>query len=101
MNSYNITAVVSPDEENVRKRAKALGEKTNYLAKLYSDKDLLKVVVDELARFGAANGLIPVEVPVRVRLIPEKWTSKNSLVSEPLKVRRRQIYTFYKDSIDV
>lgn len=95
-----VTAIVSPDEESIRQLAKELGKSTDDLANLYADKDLEKAVVDELARFGAANGLLPVEVPAQVKLVPEKWTPENGLVSETQKTKRKQVYTYYKRSID-
>ena len=102
VNSYSdfVTAIVCPDEESIRELAKKLGKCADDLNELYRNEDLEKAVVDELVAFGTANGLIPLEVPAVVRLVPEKWTPANGLLSETLKVRRRQIYAFYKDLID-
>ena len=95
-----VTAIVSPDEASIRKLAEELGKHTDDLSRLYRDEDLEKAVVDELTEFGTANGLIPVEVPAYVKLVPEKWTPENGLLTETLKTRRNQIYAFYKDAID-
>lgn len=101
VNSYCdfVTALVSPNEENIRELANELGKRTD-LTELYKDEDLEKAVVDELTRFGTANGLVPVEVPAQVKLVPEKWTPESGLLSETMKVRRRQIYAYYKPLID-
>ena len=95
-----VTALIVPDEENIRKLAEELGKRNDDLVSLYSDEDLEKAVVKELTRFGLANGLIAVEVPARVKLVAERWTPENGLLTETLKTRRRQIYAFYKDSLD-
>ena len=95
-----VTAIVTPDEVNIRKLAKELGKSTDDLTELYQDEDLEKAVVNELAEFGAENGLIPMELPAFVKLVPEKWTQKNGFITETLKIKRKQIYLYYKDLID-
>lgn len=94
-----VTAIVSPNEESIRELAKELAKDANDLSALYQDADMEKAVVDELVRFGTANGLIPMELPAQVRLVPEKWTPASGLVTETLKTRRKPIYAFYRDSI--
>lgn len=95
-----VTAIVSPNEVNIRELAEKLGKDTDDLGRLYRDEDLEKAVVDELTKFGTANGLIPMEVPVYVKLVTEKWTPENGLVTETLKTRRKQIYANYRHLID-
>lgn len=95
-----VTAIVSPNEANIREMAKELGKSSDDLESLCKDPDLEKAVVDELAKFGKANGLIPVEVPAYVKLVPEKWTKENGLVSETQKTRRKQVYKYYENSIE-
>ena len=102
VNSYfdYVTAIVAPDEVNIRKLAKELVKSTDDLTKLYQDEDLEKAVVNELAEFGAENGLIPMELPAFVKLVPEKWTPLNGLVTESLKIKRKQVYKFYGYTIN-
>lgn len=95
-----MTAIVSPNETNIRKLAEELGKDTADLNRLYRDENLEKAVVDELTKFGMANELIDMEVPAYVKLVPEKWTPESGLVTETMKTRRKRVYEFYKDLID-
>ena len=94
------TAIVAPDETNICKLAEELGKDTGDLGRLYGDKELEKAVADELNRFGIENGLIPFELPAHVKLVPEKWTSESGLITETKKIRRKQVYLFYKHLLD-
>ena len=94
------TAIVVPNEENIRQLAAALGKRLDDLIGLYKDADLEKAVAEELIRFGMENGLVLLELPAYVRLVPEKWTTENGLVTETKKIRRKPIYQFYKELID-
>ena len=102
MNPYSdyATAIVSPNEENIRKLAKELGKSTEDLSELYKEEDLERAVVDELTKFGTENGILPYERPAHVKLVSENWTPENGLLTETLKVRRKNIYIFYKDLIE-
>ena len=85
-----MTAIVSLDEANIRQLAEELGKCSDDLNRLCKDEDLEKAVVDELTKFGTANGLILVEVSAYVKLAAEKWTPTSGLVTETLKTRRKQ-----------
>ena len=98
---YNfVTAIISPNQEAICKLAKTLGKSTDDLAKLYEDEQVNRAVVEELARLGTANGLIQLELPAYVKLVKERWTPQNGLLSENAKIRRQKIYAFYKNEID-
>lgn len=102
VNSYYnfVTALVCPNEQRICQLAEAMHKSTDHLDKLYEDEEVKRAVVDELARFGIANGLIRLEVPAYVKLLRGKWTPENGLLTETLKLRRQHIYTFYKDAIN-
>ena len=102
MNPYwdYVTAIISPNEADIRKLAEELGKDTEDLGRLYRDEDLEKAVVDELTKFGTTNGLIAMEIPAYVKLVPEKWTPESGLITETLKIRRKRVYAFYKHLID-
>lgn len=57
-------------------------------------------MVDERTKFGLANGLIAMEIPAYVKLVREKWTPLNGLLTETLKTRRKRVCEFYKPLID-
>lgn len=102
VNSYYnfVTAIVCPNEQRIRELAETMHKGTVDLDELYEDEEMKAVVVEELAKFGMANGLIRLEVPAFVKLVRGKWTPENGLLTESLKIRRQRIYAAYKDAID-
>lgn len=99
--------MISPDERNLSELIERLGCKSlncrssaEQLNELYEDEAVKKAVVNELARFGEANGLRAFEMPAQVKLAKEKWTPQNELVTETQKIRRQKVYQFYKQSIE-
>lgn len=101
-NSYcdYLTAIVLPNAANIRKLAESMQKSTKRLEDLYEDTDIRRAVVDELNRLGTENFLLPIEVPQKVKLVTEQWTPQNGFLTELMKIRRRPIYDFYKESLE-
>lgn len=101
-NSYynHLIALVQPDKSNVCKLAESLGKNTYDLEQLYEDADIKQMVLDELQRFGKANGLSAMEVPYLVKLCPDVWTPQNKLLTATLKTSRAQVCKYYRSLMD-
>lgn len=101
-NSYcdYLIAIVQPNAANIRKLAQSMQKSVDKLNELYEDADIRRAVVDELNRLGAEHSLLPIEVPQKVKLVTEVWTPQNGFLTELMKIKRRQIYEFYKKSLD-
>ena len=101
-NSYynHLIALVQPNKASVCKLAESLGKNTDDLARLYEDDDTRRAVLNELIRFGKANGLTSMEVPYLVKLCPEVWTPQNKLLTATLKTSRAQVCVHYRTAIN-
>lgn len=60
---------------------------------------LVKHVLNNLQSFSLNIGLNKYEIPQKIKICKEIWTPDNGLVSAIFKVRRRQLYNFYKNDI--
>lgn len=101
-NSYynHLIALLQPNRANVCKLAESLGKNTDDLEQLYEDPDIKQAVLDELKRFGKANGLTSMEVPYLVKLCPDVWTPQNKLLTATLKTSRAQVCNFYRPAMN-
>lgn len=101
-NSYynHLIALLQPNRANVCKLAESLGKSTDDLEQLYEDPDIKQAVLDELKRFGKANGLTSIEVPYLVKLCPDVWTPQNKLLTATLKTSRAQVCNFYRPAMN-
>lgn len=101
-NSYynHLIALVQPNKESIVKLAESLGKSTDDLQQLYEEADTKQAVLNELIRFGKANGLTSMEVPHLVRLCAEVWTPQNKLLTATLKTSRAQVCNYYRTAIN-
>ncbi|XP_050530639.1 fatty acid CoA ligase Acsl3 isoform X2 [Daktulosphaira vitifoliae] len=67
---------------------------------LYTNKQLVKMVLDELTAYGQSNKLQRFEIPVALKICTEIWTPDNDLVTAAFKIKRREIYEKYKTDIE-
>ena len=92
--------MVQPNKESIVKLAESLGKSTDDLQQLYEEADTKQAVLNELIRFGKANGLTSMEVPHLVRLCAEVWTPQNKLLTATLKTSRAQVCNYYRTAIN-
>jgi long-chain acyl-CoA synthetase len=57
-------------------------------------------MMKELFKFGTSVRLNRMEIPTKVKLCSEEWTTTNTLVTPALKIRRKNIQKFYELDID-
>lgn len=91
---YNV-AIVVPDEDSVRSWADKQGVSLNGLDTDDRVKDLLK---GELEKFGSS--FKSYEKPQKIAVSLEDFTTDNGLLSQSLKVKRRNVIKKYQSTLD-
>lgn len=69
--------------------------------RIFEHERLRKAVLQDLARVGNTLGLPRVEIPAQLHICTEIWSSENGLLTDSLKLRRRNIETYYRNVIDL
>lgn len=65
----------------------------------YSDPDVNNHLLDTLASHAKKSGLHKSEIPAAIKICTEVWDPDSGLVTAGLKIRRKQIQTFYEKDI--
>ena len=68
--------------------------------KLCKNDKIIEYVVKVLQEFGLNRGLNKTEIPLKIILSPEEWTISNALLTPTMKIKRRNIQTYYQSDID-
>ncbi|CAG2113744.1 unnamed protein product, partial [Medioppia subpectinata] len=100
--SYLI-AIVIPNQKAMQSLAEQLltGVESDKLIDLCRNPKIIHHVQNELRQYCQQGGkLHKMEIPARVMLCPEEWTTGNGLVTPALKIRRKNIQNFYQARID-
>ena len=66
---------------------------------LCKNPKVIDSVLKDLQKFGQSVGLNKMEIPAKVKLCSEEWTTSNALVTPALKIRRKNIREFYDSDI--
>jgi len=64
-----------------------------------SNPQVIKHVLNDIQQHCRKAGLHKYEIPQRILLCKEVWTPANGLVTVILKIRRKQVYNYYKEDI--
>lgn len=67
---------------------------------LFSNKQLVAAVKQQLDKHGRAAGLNRMEIPQKIKLCSEIWTPDNGFVTAALKIRRIPIKEHYMKDIE-
>ena len=98
-------AVVSPNVERLQleARLKKFEFADEDWHQVCSSPVLEQIVLKQIARHPSIKSghLQKFEIPYRVRLVPDSWTTANGLVTHSLKLRRQNIYIKYRTLIDL
>ena len=57
-------------------------------------------VLHEIRDYGLQNGLTKREIPAKIKLCAEEWTTENGLLTAALKLKRTAIIDKYKTDIN-
>jgi long-chain acyl-CoA synthetase len=93
-------ALIVPNVTALKELAQQLGNRSEKLEDLCRDEKILENVTKELFKFGTSVGLNRMEIPTKVKLCSEEWTTTNALVTPALKIRRKNIQKFYELDIN-
>lgn len=100
MHTYMI-AFVSPSMPALKRLVAELNKPTDMTKQeMCDDPDIIKAVTAEVQRFGTECGLNKMEIPTKVKLCAEEWSSNTGFLTASLKINRRNVQNFYKSSID-
>lgn len=98
--SYLI-ALVAPNPKGLKKLAEALNKKSINMKELCEDKTIIKKVTESIIEYGKCAGLQKVEIPTKYKLCHEEWIPDVGLVTAAMKIRRKNIQTFYQKDINI
>ncbi|KAE9551923.1 hypothetical protein FO519_004852 [Halicephalobus sp. NKZ332] len=93
-----LIALVVPNEKNVRELAKNHNIDINDWKVLCNNKTVCELVTHEL-QAHAKGKLLRSEVPQKVHLCDEPWTPSSGLLTEALKLKRKNIEKTYEKEI--
>ena len=79
--------------------ASQLDKSNETFEQLCDDTTVIKYVLKALQSRGKELGFSKKELPVAITLVKEEWSPDNNLLTAALKMRRKQVYDFYKNQI--
>ncbi|QQP56918.1 Long-chain-fatty-acid--CoA ligase 3, partial [Caligus rogercresseyi] len=85
-------AIVIPDRIQLKERGIELED-------LLKDASLGAKISKEISEYGLKNGLVRFEAPGKILFVEDEWTADNGLITAAFKIRRKQVFEMYKDSI--
>ena len=68
---------------------------------LESNEKLLAKLVQELIDFSLHHRAERFEIPTRVKFVKEMWLPDTGLVTDSLKLKRKEIEKFYAKDIEI
>jgi len=95
-----LIALIVPNFRALKALAQQLGNSSEKLEDLCKDKKIIESVTKDLFTHGTNAGLNKVEIPTKIKLCSEEWTTTNALVTPALKIRRKNIQSFYQKDIN-
>ncbi|NWI11362.1 ACSL1 ligase, partial [Crypturellus soui] len=94
-----LIAVVVPDPETLSSWAKKRGFEGSY-EELCKNKDLKKLILEDMVRIGKEFGLKSFEQVKDITLHPEMFSIENGLLTPTLKAKRPELRKYFKSQID-
>ena len=94
-----LIALVIPSASGVMCLAKRFLLQSFSFDQLCGNPRIESSVLKEIRDYGLRNGLTKREVPAKVRLCAEEWTTENGLLTAALKLKRTAIIEKYRTDI--
>ncbi|XP_019162362.1 PREDICTED: long chain acyl-CoA synthetase 8-like [Ipomoea nil] len=92
-------ALIVPSREALLNWAEEYGFRTRNIPELCDRQEAVKEIQHSLYEVGVDAGLDKLEIPARIKLLPEPWTPESGFVTAALKLKREQIKATFKDEI--
>lgn len=93
-----LVALIVPNQRNLKSLADQVGADETNFQKMCEDKKVKDALLADIHN-SARGKLSRVELPQRIYLCPESWTPAAGLLTEALKLKRKNIENKYKDVI--
>uniref|UniRef100_A0A2P2IBJ3 long-chain-fatty-acid--CoA ligase n=1 Tax=Hirondellea gigas TaxID=1518452 RepID=A0A2P2IBJ3_9CRUS len=99
-NEMYVVAVVVPTPDALKKMALSIGKpETESLDNLCKDDKVIKAVLKDLFDHGTKQDLKKIEMPKKLFLTMDMWSTENNLVTSAFKLRRKQLRTKYANQV--
>lgn len=64
------------------------------------DPDVIKELHSQLSKVGSSAGLDKHEIPTKIWICQEEWTTENGMLTPILKICRPKVKKFYEKEIE-
>ncbi|UMM41877.1 hypothetical protein L5515_017942 [Caenorhabditis briggsae] len=94
-----LVALVVPNQKNLTQMAEKQGVDTSDFEKVCEDKKVVEALQKELASYVSSK-LQRVEIPQKIFICHEPWTPASGLLTEALKLKRKNIEKAFRKELD-
>lgn len=99
-NKQQCVALIVPNPANLKKLlVKSESNKRIALDEMCDSKELQQIVQNELTEYAKQMGLQTYEIPRKIKLVKEVWTTDNKFLTSKLTLNRDAIVMHYKNEI--
>ncbi|EDO29879.1 predicted protein [Nematostella vectensis] len=91
--------LVVPRPKQLKQLADSLQVPTDDWSAVCSNKAIREAVLKDIRIVGNSAKLEKFEIPQRMSLVLEQWTPESELVTAALKLKRKNITSFYQDTL--
>ena len=96
-----LVALIIPNELSVVRLAKSLNVDYNCLTHLYENQQIVRHITDQIRKHGLNARLNKYEIPQKIMLCSDEWTTDNGLLTPSMKIKRKNIEIKYRKQIDL
>lgn len=86
--------------KQLEKYAAEMGIEYENFNQLCSNDLVNEAILEDIQEQGKALNLHKYDIPQRLILCPEPWMPQSGLVTAAFKIRRNNVYKYYKNEID-
>ena len=98
--SNDVTALICLNKKSLEALANQLNKSSLSFEQLCDDPIVNQHVFASIQTSCKELGFKRREFPIRVKLVKEEWSQENNLLTAAFKLRRKQVYDFYKADIE-
>jgi len=95
-----VAALISPNRKSLAELAQQLSKSNLTFEQLCDDPEVIQRVFAHIKHTSHKLGFSPKETPAQITLAKEEWTQDNNLLTAAFKMKRREVYEFYRPQID-
>lgn len=92
-------AFISPNMGDLKRLAKELNKEDKTKEELCNDPEIIKKVTETVLQFGREYDLNKMEIPQKIKLCADEWSSNTGLLTASLKINRRNVQKAYQEDI--